>query len=215
MKYEFAAIYAINRGIYSSATRIFHSVPSLLNEASDDGERQSKAEGFACYNERPEHAVDEGQLRYLKEAGFDIELVSSPGDLLSRVPEREGVPVIAVPIEREISPWKDLKTLFRLWRLIRQKKPAPDKCWHSESRIALGSRRGLARVPCRIYTLRGLRLETTTGTRRRILNLAEKIACRCAHRVLCVSESLREQAIEMHLVKRKKTVVIGAGTAMV
>jgi len=95
-----------------------------------------------------------GNCGYLKEAGFDIELVSSPGDLLSRVPEREGVPVIAVPIEREISPWKDLKTLFRLWRLIRQKKPLLTNVGTPKAGLLCGLAAWLARVPCRIYTLR-------------------------------------------------------------
>jgi glycosyltransferase involved in cell wall biosynthesis len=46
-----------------------------------------------------------------------------------------------------------------------------------------------------------------------ILTLTEKIACFTAHRVVCVSASLRERAIALGLVARSKTVLLGAGSS--
>ena len=61
-----------------------------------------------------------GQLDYLRRMGFEVVLVSSPGEELQRS-ERDGVRTVAVSMAREISPWKDLVSLWRLvgviWRL--------------------------------------------------------------------------------------------------
>jgi len=70
----------------------------------------------------------------------------------------------------------------------------------------------LARVPCRVYTLRGLRMETATGLKRLVLWLAERLACACAHRVVPVSKSLRLRAIELKLVSPEKARALGDGT---
>src|SRR5260221_10800481 len=72
---------------------------------------------------------------------------------------------------------------------------------------------GLARVPCRVYTLRGLRWETASGPKRALLKLTEWIACRCAHRVICVSSSVREKLLAAHASLRQRTVVFGAGSS--
>src|SRR5208337_3914543 len=61
-----------------------------------------------------------GRLRALREAGFRVTLVSSPGELLRRTAAREGVEAIAIPIERQIAPVADLVSLARLcWLLLR------------------------------------------------------------------------------------------------
>jgi glycosyltransferase involved in cell wall biosynthesis len=70
----------------------------------------------------------------------------------------------------------------------------------------------LNRVPCRFYTLHGLRFETTKGLKRRLLIYAERLACRFAHRVVCVSHSVREKAIASGLASRERTVVFGSGS---
>jgi glycosyltransferase involved in cell wall biosynthesis len=70
----------------------------------------------------------------------------------------------------------------------------------------------LNRVPCRLYTLHGLRFETTKGLRRRLLVYAERLACRFAHRVICVSQSVRDKAIASGLTRQERTVVFGSGS---
>jgi len=71
----------------------------------------------------------------------------------------------------------------------------------------------LSRVPCRVYVLRGLRGETSRGARRFLLFFFERVACRMAHRVICVSESLREQAIRFGIVAPERAVVLGEGSS--
>ena len=58
-----------------------------------------------------------GLLRELQEEeGYDLCVISSPGDALQEIAEREGVAVREVPMERHISLAKDLRSL---WLMIR------------------------------------------------------------------------------------------------
>jgi glycosyltransferase involved in cell wall biosynthesis len=61
--------------------------------------------------------------------------------------------------------------------------------------------------------LRGLRLETLTGLRRRVLLIAERIAAACAHLVVCNSESLRAQATALQIADESKLHLIGSGSS--
>ena len=104
--------------------------------------------------------VLQGRLRVLREAGFRVTLVSSPGDLLTRTAAQEGVESVAIPMQREIAPLADLLSLLRLcWLLCRLK---PDMTEFSTPKAGLvGSIAALlCRVPARVYFLRGLKLET-------------------------------------------------------
>jgi glycosyltransferase involved in cell wall biosynthesis len=46
-----------------------------------------------------------------------------------------------------------------------------------------------------------------------MLLITERIACACAHRVICVSPSLRQRAIELGLVSAEKAIVLGSGSS--
>jgi glycosyltransferase involved in cell wall biosynthesis len=117
-----------------------------------------------------------------------------------------------VPIDRGISPWRDLVALGRLWRLVRRLRP--DICHVGTPKAGLlgGIAAFLARVPCRIYTLYGLRFETAHGWRRRLLAVLERLSCATAHRVICVSESLRQAVISNRLAQAGKTVILASGS---
>ena len=66
-----------------------------------------------------------GQLAFLREQGFDVTLIASPHESLFAVAEREGVTVIPISMEREISPLRDLKALWQLCVALR-KLSAPE-----------------------------------------------------------------------------------------
>jgi len=151
-----------------------------------------------------------GQLGYLQEAGFEVILVSSAGEELRKA-EQEGVRTVAVEMAREISPLRDLVSLWRLMRVMRRLRPTLTNVGTPKAGLLGGLAAWLCGVPCRYYMLRGLRCETATGVKRKVLMAAEAVACRCAHRVICVSESLRQKAIELGLVEARRAVVLGGG----
>jgi glycosyltransferase involved in cell wall biosynthesis len=154
-----------------------------------------------------------GRLRSLREAGFRVTLVSSPGELLERTAAREGIAAIAISMHRKIRPISDVVSLIRLWcQLIRLR---PDMTEFSTPKAGLlGTLAALlAGVPERIYMLRGLRVEGTTGFKRRILLAAERVTSACAHVVLCNSRSMRAEAIALGLAPASKLRVLGDGSS--
>lgn len=148
----------------------------------------------------------------LREAGFRVLLLSSPGDLLWRTAAREHVEPIAIPMRRAISPLADLVSLWRLWRLLGFRKP--DLVEFSTPKAGLlGTLAAKLRgVPRRVYMLRGLKLETSSGLKRQILLWAERLTAACAHVVLCNSASLRAEAIALRLAPASKLCLLGEGS---
>lgn len=153
-----------------------------------------------------------GQLRFVQEAGYDVTVISSAGDELKSISESESVRAIALPLAREISPLKDLISLWYLWRLMLRLRPSITNVGTPKAGLLGGLAAFLAAVPCRIYTLHGLRCETAKGIKGQLLMSAEKLACSCAHQVISVSASLRKKAISLGLVSSKRIKVIDSGS---
>lgn len=154
-----------------------------------------------------------GQLAFMRERGFDVTVISSPGPELDRVAEREGVRTIALPMARPIRPREDATSLARLLPLLHSLRPdIVNASTPKAGLLGMIAARAL-RVPVRIYLLRGLRLETTTGNLRRILSATEQIAAACAHTVVCNSESLRETAVSGGHIPEKKARLVGEGSS--
>jgi glycosyltransferase involved in cell wall biosynthesis len=155
----------------------------------------------------------QGQLQYFQNSGFDVTLVCPERRKDEwEVARPEGISIVETPIERKIAPLQDIRSLWRLWRTMRALKPAVTNVATPKAGLLGGFAAWLNRVPCRIYTLHGLRFETTKGLKRRLLIGMEKLACFFADRVLCVSNSVREKAIACGLTSRDQAVVIGPGS---
>ncbi len=154
-----------------------------------------------------------GQLQYFQSRSFDV-TVLCPKRKQDEwdVPELKGVPIIEVDIERSIAPLRDLVSLWRLWWIMRSIRPTVTNVGTPKAGLLGGLAAWLNRVPCRYYTLHGLRFETTTGLRRQLLIFAERMACRFAHRVICVSRSTREKALASGLTSGERAVVFGSGS---
>jgi glycosyltransferase involved in cell wall biosynthesis len=154
-----------------------------------------------------------GRLRALREAGFRVTLISSPGELLRRTALSEGVESYAIPMLRRIAPIADLVSLYRMWRLLRRLKPDLSEFSTPKAGLLGTLAARFCGVPRRIYILRGLKLESTTGIKRFVLLSAEKLAAASAHEVLCNSESLRAEALVLGIAPAVKLLLLGAGSS--
>lgn len=150
-----------------------------------------------------------GQLAYMRKRGLDVVVISSPGDCLRELEEREKVATIAIPMEREISPTKDLLSLVQLYKILRRLQPAMVNAGTPKAGLLGMIAAWAARVPVRVYTLHGLRLETTHGLKRFVLSMTERCASALAHRVICVSKSLRQLYVASGFVSENKTCILG------
>ncbi len=148
---------------------------------------------------------------FMSERGIEIKVLSSAGERLKSL-TRDGVTTLPLEIQREISPIQDLKSLLQLHRVLRHHRPDIAEFGTPKAGFLGMLAAWAARVPGRIYTIHGLRLETTNGFTRIILYWTERIACACSTRVLCVSESLREKVVALRLTPKDKTFLLNRGT---
>jgi len=114
-----------------------------------------------------------------------------------------------VPVERDISPAADLLSLFRIWRVLRTVRPEVANMSTPKMALLGGLAGWLAGVPRRFYTLRGLRYETTRSWKRAVLVACERIACACAHRVICISRSVRDTLVRDGIAPAGKLTLLG------
>jgi len=153
-----------------------------------------------------------GQAAYLRAHGLEVHAVSSPGPELEQYSRDEDVPVHAVAMRRAISPLHDLGAVARLSELMRRLKPDLVHAHTPKGGLLGMMAAAAARVPVRLYHLHCLPLVTSRGVRRQLLRLADRTSCRLAHRVLCVSRSLRELAVAEGLVAPGRIEVPGHGS---
>jgi glycosyltransferase involved in cell wall biosynthesis len=71
----------------------------------------------------------------------------------------------------------------------------------------------VARVPIRIYCLRGVMIDRRQGPSKAILKIVEWLGCACAHRVLAVSPSVADVTAREGLCPVEKMRVLGNGSS--
>jgi glycosyltransferase involved in cell wall biosynthesis len=154
----------------------------------------------------------QGQVRLLRERGVQVSLVSSPDANLEAFAARLGVPAHGVQMPRRITPLRDLGAVLRLRRHLRALRPDVVHA-HTPKGGLLGMLGAwLAGVPVRVYHMRGLPLMGAQGVRRRLLWCTERVSCALAHRVICVSHSLREVALREGLCAPERITVVAGGS---
>jgi glycosyltransferase involved in cell wall biosynthesis len=154
-----------------------------------------------------------GRVRALKHDGFRVRIVCSPGEELDRFVSEEGIEADPVPMRRGISPVHDFVALVRLWWILIRLRPDLTEFGTPKAGLLGNIAALLAGAPARIYLLRGLRLETSSGLRRNVLLAAERLAARCAHYVLCNSPSLQDEALALGLAPERKFKLVGDGSS--
>ena len=152
-----------------------------------------------------------GLLRELQEQdGYEVVAVSSPGDAMREIEEREGVRTVAVPMERHISPLKDLKSLFGLIRVFQKEKPTMVHSMTPKAGLLSMMAAWFCRVPVRVHTFTGLVFPTATGLTQRILILTDRITCACATHIVPEGEGVKNDLLD-YRITRKQLKVLGHG----
>lgn len=154
-----------------------------------------------------------GQLAYFKSIGYKTYLLAPYSERSAQFCQNEGCEHLVIHIEREISLWKDLQTLWQILRIFG--KVRPDIVNLGTPKVSLIGMMAafIHRVPKRIYTCRGFRFEHEQGFKKKILVLMEKITARLAHKVICISTSVQELGFEFSIFDQSKSVVIHKGSS--
>lgn len=153
-----------------------------------------------------------GILKELSEK-YEVVALSSPGEPLDRVREREGVRTISVPMERHISLMKDLKALLAMIKTLRKERPYMIHSMTPKAGLLCMVAGKLTGVPVRIHTFTGLVWPTSTGLKRKILMLTDKLTCACATNIIPEGQGVKNDLIAGKITK-KPLKVLGFGNVM-
>lgn len=149
-----------------------------------------------------------GLLKELREQeGYEVVAVSSPEKRLEELGNREGVQTVAVPMERRISLFKDLKSLWQMWRVMRREKPDMVHSMTPKAGMITMVAAWFARVPIRIHTFTGLVFPTSTGIKRRILMATDWLTCACATHIIPEGEGVKNDLLNNHITKKPMRVL--------
>lgn len=152
-----------------------------------------------------------GLLKELQDrAGYEVVAVSSPGKALEEIASREGVRTYGVPMERHISPLKDLKSLWRLIKVFRKEKPDMVHSITPKAGLLSMIAAWICRVPVRLHTFTGLVFPTSTGLKQKILILTDKITCGCATHIVPEGEGVKND-LQRFKITKKPLKVLGYG----
>jgi glycosyltransferase involved in cell wall biosynthesis len=154
-----------------------------------------------------------GQLGFFQRQGFDVAVACSPSERLNAVAAREGVKVYSAPMRRNISPIYDLFSLRHLKKAISDFQPHIVNAGTPKAGLLGMLTAARLGVKSRIYLLRGLRLETTTGLKRMLLRGSELMTCLLANQLISVSHSLKAAAERERLAVGGRFRVLGAGAS--
>lgn len=136
-----------------------------------------------------------GQLNYLN-GFFDVLAVASPGEEHERIRRREGVPTVELEMERSISLWKDLKSLWRLFLLFRRERPWGVHSLTPKAGLLSMMAAAFARVPVRVHTFTGLIFPYRKGAFRCLLKQMDRLICLFATHVIPEGEGVRKLLVE-------------------
>lgn len=155
-----------------------------------------------------------GQFQSMRTKGYQVSFISSRGKQgeLQEVGQREDVDVYELDVSREIDPVRDVAAMGHMSSLLIKVRPDIINYGNPKTGMVASLAATILGTSVRIYTLHGLRLETATGVKRRILWYTEWLTMQCSHQVVAVSESLRARAIELGLVPEAKIIILHRGS---
>ena len=151
-----------------------------------------------------------GLLKELQEEGYEVVAVSSPGDALNEIREREGVRTIEVPMERRISPLKDIRSLWRMIRVFRKEKPDMVHSITPKAGLLSMIAAKICGVPVRMHTFTGLVFPTATGLKQKVLIMTDRLTCACASHIIPEGEGVKKDLVDYKITK-KPLKVLGFG----
>jgi glycosyltransferase involved in cell wall biosynthesis len=153
------------------------------------------------------------QMKYMKDSGFEVVMVSSEGKEKNDVINNEQCRYETIPMTRKMTPLADLKSLWLFYRFLKKEKPEIVHSHTPKAGLIAMLAAKLAGVPIRIHTVAGLRFMTAQGFTRKLLVSMEKLTMASATHVWPNSFSLKQYIQDNKLVRFSKLEVIGEGSS--
>ena len=142
---------------------------------------------------------------------YEVGVLSSPGEEWAMLDKYgDAVKRLEVPMERHISPLRDLRSLWRLVRVFRRERPEMVHSMTPKAGLLCMLAAWITRVPVRVHMFTGLVFPTATGLKRRILMATDRLTCACATHVLPEGEGVKRDLLD-NGITRKPIKVLGYG----
>ncbi|WP_423818770.1 glycosyltransferase family 4 protein [Salinimicrobium sp. TIG7-5_MAKvit] len=154
----------------------------------------------------------EGQLTFMNNH-LEVTAVSAEEIRLQKYGWDNRINTFHVEMTREITPAKDLKALFKLYRFLKREKPAIVHTHTPKAGIIGMMAAKMAGVPVRLHTVAGMPLMETTGAKREVLEQVERLTYSLATKVYPNSEGLKKIILERNFAEPEKLKVLGEGSS--
>jgi glycosyltransferase involved in cell wall biosynthesis len=156
----------------------------------------------------------EGQAEH----GHTVSLVYGPiygpeGSLLDRAHAHGGIECIETPhLIRPLHPVRDVLCYRDLRRLIRAWKPDVVHTHSSKAGIIARLAAWKEHIPCIVHTIHGLAFHPYQAKwRNAAYIIAERIAARRCHRIICVADAMRDQALAAGIGRPEQYITVYSG----
>jgi len=146
------------------------------------------------------------QPKFLAEH-FAVSIISSPEEELKQVEITENVPTYAVAMQRGISPFNDLVSLFKMIKQLRKLKPEIVHSYTPKSGLITMLAGFIFRVPIRVHTFTGLIFPTSTSIKQKILIWMDRLICACATTIIPEGNGVKQDLINYGITKKKLNVI--------
>jgi glycosyltransferase involved in cell wall biosynthesis len=154
----------------------------------------------------------EGQLAYMQQF-YEVTAVCAEKERLQRFGKANKVATFWVDLTRKITPIKDLKAVYKLYKYLKKEKPLIVHTHTPKAGIIGMFAAYLAKVPLRLHTVAGLPLMEASGFKRTILNFVEKSTYRFSTKVYPNSKGLYDFILSERFTKPEKLKIIGNGSS--
>lgn len=142
-----------------------------------------------------------GQLSFLNDH-FEVIAVSGEDEHLETVRNREKVRTVPIEMQRNISPFKDLKSLFQLYKLFKEEKPQIVHSITPKAGLLSMLAAKFAGVPVRIHMFTGLIFPTKTGIIQKVLIRMDKLLCWAATDIIPEGNGVKQDLINYKITKK-------------
>lgn len=147
-----------------------------------------------------------GQLKFLNKH-FAVTAVSGSGKDLEEVRKREGVAIKEIEMQRQISPFKDLVSLIRLFRYFKTEKPDIVHSITPKGGLLSMLAAKAARVPIRMHTYTGLIFPSKTGFMQKLLIQMDKLLCWAATHVYPEGEGVKKDLVNYKITSKPLKII--------
>lgn len=142
---------------------------------------------------------------------YEVVLLSSSGSEWKEIRKLyPDVKCMEVNMERRISPIKDIKSLWKLWRTFCAEKPKMVHSMTPKAGLLCMVAARMAGVPVRVHTFTGLVFPTSVGLKKKILMATDWLTCACATHIIPEGEGVKNDLLNNGITK-KPIKVLGYG----